>query len=133
MLPKEYITKQDPERQKLLQDIHDIISKTDKSISAMVQPMMGKEMIVYNAPGMFKYGLSSVKGYMSLHVMPIYASPVLYNKYKNLLKKAKFQKGCINFKNEEEMPLDIVQQLITDCAKIDLAKVKEQYMKSKKA
>jgi len=57
-------------------------------------------MIVYNAPGIFKYGLSSVKNYMSLHVLPIYGSASLHSKYKALLLNANFQKGCINFKNE---------------------------------
>jgi hypothetical protein len=93
--------------------------------------MMGKEMIIYNAPGSFKYGLSSVKNYMSLHVLPMYGSTILYNKYKVLLKEANFQKGCINFKNKDEMPLKIVKDLIADCSKIDLRALRENYLKSK--
>ncbi len=133
MTISEFISNQPQERQKILNDIHEIIIQTDQGIKAKVEPMMGKEMIVYNAPGSFKYGLSSVKKYMSLHVMPIYVSATLYSKYKNLLKAANFQKGCINFKNEEEMPLNILQQLIGDCSKIDLLKIKEDYIKSKKS
>lgn len=129
----EYISKQSPERQKILNEIHEIISQTDLSIKAGVEPMMGKEMIVYKAPGIFKYGLSSVKNYISLHIMPIYASPTLYSKYKLLLRNANFQKGCINFKSEADMPLDIVKDLIKDCSKIDLQKIKEDYIKSKKS
>jgi hypothetical protein len=70
---------------------------------------------------------------MSLHAMPIYGSSVLYSKYKNLLPLANFQKGCINFKNAEEMPLDITEQLIKDCSKVDLLKMKEAYLKSRKS
>jgi len=92
---------------------------------------MGKEMIIYNASGSFKYGLSSVKNYMSLHVLPMYGSPILYEKYKGLLKEANFQKGCINFKNKDEMPLKIVKDLIADCSKIDLRAIRENYLKSK--
>ena len=69
---------------------------------------------------------------MSLHVLPIYGSAVLYEKYKNLLKTANFQKGCINFKSEGDMPLEILKQLIHDCSKIDLLKIREEYIKSKK-
>lgn len=130
-IPK-FIASQNIERQELLNKIHEIIIQTDKSIDAKVEFMMGKEMIVYKAPGIFKYGLSSVKNYLSLHLMPMYGSPALYSKYKVLLKKANFQKGCINFKNEEEMPLDITKQLISDCSKIDLLKMKEDYLMSKK-
>jgi len=61
MAISQFISKQLPERQKILNNIHEIIIKTDRSIKAKVEPMMGKEMIVYNAPGTFKYGLSSVK------------------------------------------------------------------------
>ena len=132
MLVSEFIFQQIHERQKLLTKIHEIIVKTDGSVKAEVAPMMGKEMIVYKVTGMFKYGLSSVKNYMSLHAMPIYGSPTLYARYKGLLKKANFKKGCINFKNEEDMPLEILTQLIKDCSKIDLLKIKEDYMKSRR-
>ena len=127
-----FIASQNIERRELLKKIHEIIIQTDKSIDAKVEFMMGKEMIVYKVPGIFKYGLSSVKNYMSLHLMPMYGSPTLYSKYKTLLKKANFQKGCINFKNEGEMPLDITKQLISDCSKIDLLKMKEDYLMSKR-
>ncbi len=44
MLPIEYIAQQAAERQQLLSDIHDIITSGDKTVSAMVEPMMGKEI-----------------------------------------------------------------------------------------
>ena len=131
-LPPAYIKEQPPERQALLSQLHNIIINGDKTVTAKVEPMMGKEMIIYYAPGTFKYGLSSVKNYMSLHVMPIYCTPALHTKYKELLNKAHFQKGCINFINEEEIPPKIVKQLISDCAKIDLRAVKLAYEQSRK-
>src|SRR5258705_2393829 len=127
----EFISGQSPERQRLLTQIHEIILKEDKSVKAEIEPMMGKEMIVYKAPGIFKYGLSSMKNYMSLHIMPIYGSTTLYSKYKQLLKNVIFQKGCINFKSKEEMPVKILKELIPDCSKIDLRAMKENYIKSK--
>ncbi len=126
-----FISKQPLERQELLSQLHEIIIQKDKTVTAVVAPMMGKEMIIYNAPGIFKYGLSSVKNYMSLHVLPIYGSTTLYEKYKGLLKEANFQKGCINFKNKDEMPLNIVKDLIADCSKIDLLAIREKQLKSK--
>ena len=127
----EFISKQPIERQELLSQLHEIIIQKDKTVTAVIAPMMGKEMIIYNAPGIFKYGLSSVKNYMSLHVLPMYGSPVIYEKYKGLLSEANFQKGCINFKNKEEMPLNIVKNLIADCSGIDLLALREKYLKSK--
>jgi len=127
----EFISSQPEERQALLSQLHEIIIKNDKTVTPVIAPMMGIEMIIYNAPGSFKYGLASVKKYMSLHVLPMYGNPVLYEKYKGLLKDANFQKGCINFISKDEMPLKIVKDLIADCSKIDLRAIREEYLRSK--
>ncbi|MFZ1799472.1 MAG: DUF1801 domain-containing protein [Chitinophagaceae bacterium] len=131
MIIQAYISAQPEERQELLSRLHEIIIQKDKTVTPVIAPMMGKEMIIYNAPGTFKYGLDSVKKYMSLHVLPMYGSPVIYDKYKGLLKNASFQKGCINFTNKDEMPLAIVKDLIAECSKIDLRALREEYLKSK--
>ena len=133
MTIQDYIVEQPVERRQIMADIHALIIAHDKTVTPAVEPMMGKEMILYKAHGLMKYGLAGVKNYMSLHVMPIYASPPLFNRYKALLNHAVFQKGCINFSGPADMPLSIVQQLIADCARVDLAKIKEEYMQAKKA
>jgi hypothetical protein len=127
-----FIAQQVPERLAILLAIHEIIVATDKTVTATIGTMMRKEMILYNAANTFKYGLSSVKNHISLHLMPIYCSPALHQKYQDLLPAASFQKGCINFKNAAEMPLPIVQQLFEDCAIIDLKKILEDYKSKKK-
>jgi hypothetical protein len=127
-----YISAQPLGRQSVLTDIHSIIVEEDKTVVPVVEPMMRKEMIIYKSTGMMKYGLAGVKNYMSLHVLPIYMSETLFSKYKSLLPKANFQKGCINFDSAEEMPLDIVRQLIADCSKIDLAKIRQDQLKERK-
>jgi hypothetical protein len=70
---------------------------------------------------------------MSLHLMPMYASPKIYNLYKTLLGTANFQKGCINFASEADMPLAIVKRLIIDCAAVDLLKIKNDHLRAKNA
>ena len=129
---KNYILAQPADRQSILSDIHSIILDQDKSVTSEIEPMMGKEMIIYKANGMMKYGLAGVKNYMSLHVLPIYGSKTLFEKYKSLLTRANFQKGCINFDTAEKMPLDIVRQLISDCAKVDLKKIREDQLNERK-
>lgn len=79
-----------------------------------------------------KYALASAKNYMTLHVLPIYGSKMLYGKCQDLLPKATFQKGCINFITVDEIPLKIVEQLIGDCEKINLLKIRQEYLESKK-
>jgi len=131
MKPEEFLKKLTPERKFLLSAIHEIILNKDKNVKAEVEKMMGKEMITYKTSGVFKYGLADAKNYMSLHLMPIYASATLHSKYEKLLDKAKFQKGCINFKNDKEIPLDILKNLLSDCSKVDLVAIIEKYRKEK--
>lgn len=128
----EYINQQNPARQSLLTGMHESIIKNDPSVVAAVGKMMGKEMILYTDRDFFKYGLASVKDYMSLHCLPIYMNPPLHAKYQALLPNANIQKGCINFKNDTEMPLAVTGQLITDCAPIDLVAIRQEYLNSKK-
>jgi hypothetical protein len=127
-----YISKTPSDRQDILTAIHNTIVEHDNTVLPVVEPMMGKEMIIYKGNGMMKYGLSSVKNYMSLHVLPIYMNPVLHAKYEPLLNKASFQKGCINFDKAEQMPLQILKDLITDCSKIDLLKIRQEQLAKKK-
>jgi hypothetical protein len=130
--PTNYISSQPADRQEVLSAIHSIILEHDKTVVAVVEAMMRQEMIVYKCNGVMKYGLAGVKKYMSLHLLPIYVSKPLFDKYQALLDKASFQKGCINFETGEQMPLNIVKQLITDCSKIDLAKIREDQLKERK-
>lgn len=118
---KQFISNQAAERQDILTKLHQLILDIDRM-----------EMILYKAKGMMKYGLASGKKHISFHILPIYMQPILHEKYRLLLPKASFQKGCINFINDEQMPLDIVKELIIDSAKVDLFKIREEYLKSKK-
>jgi len=129
---EQYISAQPLDRRPILTGIHLIIVEEDKTVIPVVEPMMGKEMIVYKNKFLMKYGLAGVKNYMSLHLLPMYGSKTLFSRYKSLLHHANFQKGCINFNTNEEMPLDIVRQLMADCSKIDLLKIREDYLKEKK-
>lgn len=132
MTINEFISIQPQEKQDFLARIHAIIIKEDKTVEATIGTMMRMEMILYNAPGTFKYGLANTKKYISLHALPIYMNASLHAKYQPLLPKANFQKGCINFCDETEMPIAILRMLIVDCSKKDLVKIREEYLKSKK-
>jgi hypothetical protein len=121
MSPEEHIHTLADERQEIMNSLHQIVLNRDKSISPVVELMMGKLMIVYKERGYMKYGLASGKKYMSFHCMPIYGSHELHDKYMNLLPGANFQKGCINFNSIVEMPLEVADNLLQDCASISIA------------
>ncbi|MGA2260778.1 MAG: DUF1801 domain-containing protein [Acidobacteriota bacterium] len=123
MTVQEYLDSLQPDRETIISRLHQLIMEHDKNVKVSVGRMMGKEMLVYNMPdGIFKYALSSVKTHMSFHSMVMYGSSErfcgtgLREKYEKLLSKAKFQKGCINFKNAAQMPLDIVEEFVKESA-----------------
>ena len=113
----EFLNSQETERKKILTAIHKIIAESHPKLKPRMGDMMGKEMIIYEIDGAFTYALASVKDYMSLHNIIMYGHAPLYAKYSKLLSKAKFQKGCINFKNAEQMPMDIVKEFMQESAK----------------
>ncbi|AYL97618.1 DUF1801 domain-containing protein [Mucilaginibacter celer] len=132
MTPEEYIASQPVERSALLNELHQIIITNDSTVSFSVGTMMRSEMVLYCQTGAFKYALASGKQYMSLHVFPMYCRPEIHDRYKFLLHDATFQKSCINFSKREQIPLDIISQLIKDCADIDVKAIMEAYKSSKK-
>jgi hypothetical protein len=132
MTVSEYISSVPSDRQVQITALHDTIMTNDPSVSPVVKPMMGKEMILYEERSYMKYGLASTKNYMSLHCLPMYMNPPLHDKYVKLLSAAKFQKGCINFTDMASMPTEIVAALIIDCSSISIAALLENRKKNKK-
>ncbi len=117
------------ERQATLTTMHETIIANDPSVVAVIKPMMGKEMILYEERGYMKYGLASTKNYLSLHCLPMYMNPAIHAKYSALLPAAKFQKGCINFTGEDEFPINILADLIAECSAISIADMLEKRKK----
>src|SRR5471030_2511588 len=99
----EFINTMPADRQATLTAIHQLILANDQSVVPVIKSMMGKEMILYEERCYMKYGLASIKNYMSLHCMPMYMNPAFHAKFTALLPTAKFQKGCINFTDTAAM------------------------------
>lgn len=125
----EFISGAPSERQAVLTALHEAIMANDPTVIPVVKPMMGKEMILYEERGYMKYGLASTKQYMSLHCLPMYMNPALHQQFEKLLPDAKFQKGCINFKDEAGMPVAVMAKLITECSAISIAAILEKRKK----
>lgn len=126
----DFINSMPVERQTTLTAIHELILARDPSVTPVIKPMMGKEMILYEERGCYmKYGLASVKSHMSLHCLPMYMNAPLHQKFEKLLPDAKFQKGCINFKDGAEVTAPVLAQLIDDCSAINIAELLEKRKK----
>ncbi|MDP4220878.1 MAG: DUF1801 domain-containing protein [Bacteroidota bacterium] len=138
MTPKEYIDSLPEDRKEVISKLRLLILKSDPLVKEVVAGMMGREMLVYMQGDFMKYALSSVKDHMSFHSMVMYGSSIrfggsgLREKFEKLLPKAKFQKGCINFKNALQMPLDIAEKFVKEMATVEYppAEYKDRMEKS---
>ena len=129
MSPEEFIARQPDDRKGLLLALHKLILKNDAAVMPIVEPMMGKEMVIYKEDNTMKYGLSNVMKHISIHSLPIYGHPDLHAKYVALLPAAKFQKGCINLTKPEALPLNIAADFFADCAKISMKSLMAKWKK----
>ncbi|WP_428328997.1 hypothetical protein [Mucilaginibacter sp.] len=127
----EFISGAPDERQAVLTALHEAIIANDPTVIAMVKPMMGKDMILYEQRCYMKYALADTKKHMSLHCLPMYMIPALYQQFEKWLPDANFQKGCINFIGEADLPLITLAKIITECSAVNIAEVLENRKKKK--
>ncbi len=125
MTPKQYLDSLPEDRKEIISKLREFILKSDPLVKEVVGGMMGREMLMYMQGDIMKYALSSVKQHISFHSMVMYSSSTrfggsgLREKFEKLLPEAKFQKGCINFKNAVQLPLDIAEKFVKEMAKVE--------------
>lgn len=91
------------------------IEKNDPDVNSKVTPLMRADSLMYMQQDIMKYAITCHAKHISLHLMPIYCYADLHAKYKKLIKSGKFQKGCIQFSDWEDLPTEQIANLIADC------------------
>ncbi len=86
-----------------------------ESIPAGYTEQISPKYLTFAADGEMYVALANQKNYISLHLIPIYIFPELKAKLDNSGKKVKGGKGCVNFLSAEELPLDIIAQIVGSC------------------
>lgn len=70
----------------------------------------------YNGQPLWYAALASQKSYLSLHLMPIYASPVLQKQltdgFREAGKKLDMGKACIRFQRADDLALDVIEDIV---------------------
>jgi hypothetical protein len=69
----------------------------------------------YNKRPLMFAALASQKNYMSLYLTMVYSRPELRVLLDQSGKKLTMGKGCINFKSVDELPLDVIGEIISRC------------------
>jgi len=86
-----------------------------ESMPAGYTEQISPKYLMFAADGEMYVALANQKNYISLHLIPIYVFPELKAKLDNSGKKVKGGKGCVNFLRVEELPLDIIAQIVGSC------------------
>ena len=117
----------------VLSKFHEAVMKNDSRVKCVIARVMSIEQaLIYQEQDVFKYALAKTKGYFTLHNMIMYAYPEIKNVLDDHIKKVKglkFQKGCINFKNAEDFPLEVFGEFIRKSSQMDFSKIVARYKK----
>ena len=73
---------------------------------------VGPKFLTFQAGDEQYVALANQKNYVSLYLMPLYVFPELKRKLDDSGRKLKCGKSCINFKRAEELPLDIIAEIV---------------------
>jgi len=129
---EQYISTLSQTEQQAISQFRKVILENDKVVSESFGKFMSNpNAISYNEQGVFKYGLTVAKNYISFHSLVMYSNPQLMDELKLKLPKAKFQKGCINFKSLDEFPESVLIDHMQISSKIDFSPVINRYLKKK--
>jgi len=112
------------DRRKEVEQVRKVIKK---NLPAGYVEVMTKGMIVYEVPlavypdtfngqALWYVALASERSYVSLHLMPVYGSPVLAKKLSDGFaaagKKLDMGKACIHFQHADDLALDTVGEIV---------------------
>jgi uncharacterized protein YdhG (YjbR/CyaY superfamily) len=74
---------------------------------------VGPKYLIFKADDQQYVALANQKNYISLHLIPLYIFPELQTKLDASGRNLKCGKGCINFKRAEDLPLEVIAEIIS--------------------
>lgn len=109
-----------PDRRREVERVRTVIRK---NLPAGYEEVVTKGMLVYQVPleryadtynghPLWYIAIASQKSYLSLHLVSIYMNPALTDRLKGAGKKLNIGKGCVRFKSADELPLDVVGEIV---------------------
>lgn len=73
---------------------------------------IGPKFLSFTADNDWYVALANQKNYISLYLIPLYVFPELKARLDAASKNLKCGKSCINFKRAEELPLDVIGEIV---------------------
>ena len=73
---------------------------------------ISRKFLTFAAEDEMCIALANQKNYISLHLMPMYVFPELKAKLDESGKKLKGGKSCVNFQRADELPLEVIAEIV---------------------
>jgi hypothetical protein len=106
---EQYMEALPPERRSVVEDVWQFVRE---NIPAGYTEVINSGFLTFKAGEEWYVALANNKNYVTLHLTPIYVFPELKAKLDNSGKKLKCGKGCINFTRVEELPLEVLGEIL---------------------
>jgi hypothetical protein len=104
-----YLSSLPPDRRDAIEQVWQVVRT---SMPAGYTEVVGPKYLTFKAGEDWCVSLANQKNYISLYLTPLYVFPKLKARLDASEKKLKCGKGCINFKSAEELPLEVIGEII---------------------
>lgn len=95
--------------------VEEVWKAVRESMPAGYTEQISPKYLSFAADGEMYVALANQKNYITLHLVQTYIFPELKAKLDASGKKLKGGKGCVNFLRAEELPLDVIAQIVGSC------------------
>ena len=106
---EQYLNSLPPERKSEVERVWRVVRE---SVPGGYREEVTAKFLTFKAGGEMYVALASQKNYISLYLMPLYVYPELKAKLDAGGKKLKCGKSCINFRRADELPLDVIAEIV---------------------
>ncbi|GAB2875644.1 DUF1801 domain-containing protein [Hymenobacter ruber] len=115
---EDFIAALPTERQLVAQQVWQLVRQ---AVPAGYTEHVGPKYLEFRAGKDMYVGLANQKGYLSLHLVPMYLMPELQEQLAAAAPKLKMGKGCVNFSKIEELPMEALTELIASTSPAEYA------------
>ena len=92
--------------------VDQVWSLVRKKIPVGYTETIGPRFLTFTAEGEWYVALANMRNYLSLYLMPASVFPELKAKLDSSGKKLKRGKSCINFRKADDLPLEIIGEIV---------------------
>lgn len=106
---EQYLNGLSPERRSEVERVWQVVRE---NVPRGYSEEVTAKFLTFKAEGESYVALASQKNYISLYLMPVYVYPELRAKLDASGKRLKCGKSCVNFRRAEELPLDVIGEIV---------------------